>query len=165
MKTMLGHAAFFVIGAGLLLPVVSRAQSRADKEAVKNVILAETDMFFARDYAGWAATFVPAPNAIQIWNNDDGSYTHALGWETINKNVKAFMKDHPEADNTPLWRENFTYRFYGDAAFVTFDKYMGDRDTAKPIKEIRVVEKHDGQWKIVCVAAFVDYLPPAGTDG
>lgn len=180
MKTMIASAAFMLAGAALILPVVTRAQttaqgpavehvlpvvesgratlSTADEEAIKQVLLAETDLFFARDYDGWANTFVQEPEAIQIWNNEDGSYTNRLGWETISRNVRAFMEANPEPNTTPMWRENFAIRHYGDVAFVTFDKYMGDRETARPIKEIRVVENVGGEWKIVCVAAFIDYL-------
>lgn len=147
-----------VMGA-MALPAASRAAENPEEEAIKAVLLAETDHFFARNYDGWAATFVQAPNAIQIMNAAGGSYTHALGWETISKNVREFMKSHPEPNTTRLWRENFRFRHYGDAAFVTFDKYMGDRDKTKPVKEIRVVEKHGGEWKIVCVAAFIHHLP------
>lgn len=140
----------------------AEANEPGSEEAIKMVLLAETDTFFARDYDGWAATFVPAPEATQAWNNADGSYNAATGWETISANVRSFMDANPEPDTTPLWRENFLIRFYGnDAAFVTFDKYMGTRDS-NPVKEVRVVEKHDGRWKIVCVAAFVDYTGTAG---
>jgi hypothetical protein len=158
MRTLVKYAAFCLIGAALLDPALSRAQGTADEEAIKKVLLAETDFFFARDYQGWESTFADAPGAIQIWNNSDGSYTHAIGFQTISKNVRAFMQSHPEPDTTPLFRDNFAFQHFGNAALVTFDKYMGDREKAKPIKEIRVVEKREGKWKIVCVAAFVNYL-------
>jgi hypothetical protein len=157
MKSLIACTLLVLAGAGFLLPEGTPTQVE-EEEAIKRVLLAETDFFFARNYEGWASTFVQEPGAIQIWNNGDGSYTHSVGWETISKNVKAFMESHPEPNATPLWRENFVFRHYGDAAFVTFDKYMGDRATAKPIKEVRVVEKVDGEWKIVCVAAFINYV-------
>ena len=104
------------------------------------------------------STFVEAPEAFQIWNNDDGTYTYAKGFDTISSNVEAFMNENPDADETPLHREGFSIRPYGsEAAFVTFVKYMGDRETAKPVQEVRVVEKIDGEWKIVLVAAYMDY--------
>jgi hypothetical protein len=156
MKTIL-FALLLVIGAGRFVPNAV-AQNQNDEEAIKRVILAETDLFFARDFEGWANTFVQIPNATQVWNNADGSYTHRLGWGEIAPRIEAFMKSNPEPDKTPLHRENFHYRHYGDAAFVTFDKYMGDRETAKPIREIRVVERVGAEWKIVCVAAFIDHL-------
>jgi hypothetical protein len=159
MRSAFFRVASVVALGGLLAPAVSQGQSKADEQAIKAVLLAETDFFFARDYEGWAGTFGQAPGAIQIWNNKDGSYTHALGSETISKNVRAFMKEHPEPDTTPLFRDNFTFQHFGNAALVTFDKYMGDRKKAKPIKEIRVVEKQDGKWKVVCVAAFSNHLP------
>ncbi len=133
------------------------AFTEEDEAAIETVLLAETDYFFARDYEGWASTFVEAPEAFQIWNNADGSYTYAKGWETISSNVKSFMEANPEPDDTALHREDFTIRPYGDAAFVTFVKYMGDLETANPVQEVRVVERMDGEWKIVCVAAFMDY--------
>jgi hypothetical protein len=145
--------------AGLSVSVAS-AQGQADEEAIKRVVLAETDRFFARDYDGWASTFVQVPDATQVWNNSDGSYTHRLGWETIGARVREFMKNNPAPDKTPMWRENFHIRHYGGAAFVTFDKYLGDRRTAKPIREVRVVERQGAEWKIVCVAAFIDHLKP-----
>jgi hypothetical protein len=58
-------------------------------------------------------------------------------------------------------RENFVFRHYGNAAFVTFDKYIGDRKTVKPIREIRVVERVGAEWKIVCLVALMDHLKPA----
>ena len=157
MKALIVFAMLVGFGASFFTPQ-ARAQSMADEAAIKKVILAETDLFFARDFQGWAASFVQAPEATQVWNNADGSYTHRLGWETISEKIEAFMKSNPEPDKTPLWRENFHIRHYGDAAFVTFDKYMGDRETAKPIREIRVVERDGDAWKIVCVAAFIDHL-------
>ena len=137
------------------------AQSQADEDAIRKVLLAETDRFFARDYNGWASTFVQVPQAVQAWNNADGSNTHRLGWETISARIKEFMTKNPAPDKTPMWRENFVFRHYGNAAFVTFDKWLGDRKTAKPIREIRVVERQGAEWKIVCVVAMMDHVKPA----
>ena len=141
-----------------------RAQGAADEEAIKRVVLAETDHFFARNFVAWAATFVHVPEATQVWNNADGSYTHRQGWETIGARIREFMQNNTTPDRTPMVRDNFHIRHYGDAAFVTFDKYLGDRATARPIREIRVVERQGGEWKIVCVAAFMDHLKPAASD-
>jgi hypothetical protein len=164
MKVLMLVVALLVAQAGLL-PAPARAQGgAADEDAIKRVLLAETDHFFARNFDAWAATFVKVPAATQVWNNADGSYTHRIGWDTISVRVREFMKTNPQPDKTPLHRENFSIRHYGDAAFVTFDKYMGDRRTAKPIREVRVVERQGGEWKIVCVAAFIDHLKPTMDD-
>ena len=159
MKLSVMLASLLVV-TGIALPTPALAQSAADAAAIQRVLVAETDYFFARNFDAWAATFVQIPNATQAWNNADGSYTHRLGWETISARIREFMKNNPAPDTSPLTRENFNIRFYGDAAFVTFDKYIGDRKTARPIREIRVVERHAGEWKIVCVAAYIDHLKP-----
>jgi len=162
MKNMLSRIVLVSAFVGLAIPLSSctNATTDQDMEAIQNIVIEETHRFFAKDYDGWADTFVPASNAFQIWNNADGSYTYAMGWETISNNVREFIEANPEVDTTPLRFDNFSYRFYGDAAFVTYEKYMGDGDV-KPVKEIRVVERDNGAWKIVCVAAFVDYVVPA----
>jgi hypothetical protein len=137
------------------------AQSQADEDAIRRVLLAETDRFFARDFEGWASTFVQVPAAVQAWNNADGTYTHRLGWDTISARIREFIKNNAAPDTRPMVRENFVFRHYGNAAFVTFDKYIGDRKTVKPIREIRVVERVGAEWKIVCLVALMDHLKPA----
>ena len=139
----------------------AQAQNQADEDAIKRVLLAETDRFFARDFDGWASTFVQVPAAVQAWNNADGSYTHRLGWATISERIREFMKNNPKPDTTPMWRENFVIRHSGNAAFVTFDNWLGNRQTAKPIHEVRVVERQGSEWKIVCVVALMDHVKPA----
>jgi len=160
MRRLLVLGAVLTVQALAFTPTVF-AQTKADEEAITRVLLEETNRFFARDFDGWAATFVQIPAAAQAWNNPDGTYVYRLGWDTISARIREFMKNNPTPDRTPLHRENFTFRHYGNAAFVTFDKYMGDRRTAKPVREIRVVERVGGEWKIVCVAAFIDHLKPA----
>ena len=140
MTRMLVFAAAVLTFAGAM-PSRAAAQGHADDAAITKVVMAETDRFFARDYEGWASLFVQVPNTTQVWNNPDGSYTHRQGWDTISARIREFMQKNPKPDTTPMWRENVMIRHYGNAAFVTFDKYLGDRKTAKPIREIRVVER------------------------
>jgi hypothetical protein len=159
MRLPIACAALLLVFAAASPPAF--AQEPPDNAAITKVVMEETDRFFARDYAGWAALFVQAPSATQVWNNADGSYTYRKGWETISAQIRAFMTSNPQPDRTPMARENVQIRHYGNAAFVTFDKYLGDRRTAKPIREIRVVEKVGNEWKIVCVAAFMDHVTAA----
>ena len=157
MKRLLVLALLVGIQVAIFAPA-ALAQNQADEEAIKRVLLAETDRFFARDFEGWASTFVQVPAAVQAWNNADGSYTHRLGWATISERIREFMKNNPKPDTTPMARENFVIRHYGNAAFVTFDKWLGDRKTAKTIREVRVVERQGSEWKIVCVVALMDHV-------
>jgi hypothetical protein len=71
------------VHAGTFAPA-AWAQNQADEEAIKRVVIAETDKFFARDFDGWAATLIGS-GTTQAWNNNDGSYTHRLGWATISR--------------------------------------------------------------------------------
>ena len=160
MKRLLVLAMLVGIQAGVFAPP-ALAQSPGDEDAIRRVLLAETDRFFARDFDGWASTFVHVPAAVQAWNNADGSNTYRLGWDTISARIREFIKNNPKPDTRPMTRENFVFRHYGNAAFVSFDKYIGDRKVVKPIREIRVVERLGAEWKIVCLVALMDHLKPA----
>ena len=160
MKRLLVLAMLVAVHTAVFAPP-ALAQSPGDEDAIRRVLLAETDRFFARDFDGWASTFVQVPAAVQAWNNADGTYTHRLGWDTISARIREFIKNNAAPDTRPMVRENFVFRHYGNAAFVTFDKYIGDRKTVKPIREIRVVERVGAEWKIVCLVALMDHLKPA----
>ncbi|MFB0907614.1 MAG: hypothetical protein QMB03_04915, partial [Spirosomataceae bacterium] len=57
-------------------------------------------------------------------------------------------------------RKNMNFKFYGNnAAHVTWDQFNSDRNQSYYLqsKEIRLMEKVDGQWKTVNVSAFWDY--------
>lgn len=164
MKSSTALIVIILTFSGSMVLLSGCGQGPADENAIKQVILEETQRFFARDYAGWSQTLVPDADVLQVWNNDDGTYAQAQGWDTISSNVRSFIEENPEPDKTTLRFEDFRYRFYGDAAFVTYLKYMGDAEDPTPVREIRVVEKHDGSWKIVCVAAFVDYTESVESD-
>ncbi|MEO1588080.1 MAG: hypothetical protein AAFS00_12385, partial [Bacteroidota bacterium] len=69
--------------------------------------------------------------------------------------------DNSEPLTNLVYRDNFTYRYYGEGAYVTFDQYLGDKALVQPSKEVRVLEKVNGEWKIICVAAFGDYSDAA----
>ncbi|MEO1416648.1 MAG: hypothetical protein AAFW00_15300 [Bacteroidota bacterium] len=149
----------------LLLGTMSFGLAQKTKEekefvAIKKVITKETNAFFSRDYDAWASCFLHVPQALQAWSNPDGSYTASVGWELIDLQGRMVI-DNSEPLTNLVYRDNFTYRYYGEGAYVTFDQYLGDKDLVQPSKEVRVLEKVDGKWKIICVAAFGDYSDAA----
>ena len=72
MRRLLVLALLVGVQMGVFAPA-AQAQNQADEDAIKRVLLAETDRFFARDFDGWASTFVQVPAAVQAWNNADGT--------------------------------------------------------------------------------------------
>lgn len=136
---------------------------QADKDSIMATIEKETKSFFARDYEGWKSTYAHEGYAFQAWSNRDGTFDASVGWEGIDNSVGRYIHDNPEpqtGSNPIVERKRITFKFYGkDACYLTWDQYNSNKDgNFRHSKEVRVMEKKSGQWKIVCVAAFWDYV-------
>lgn len=138
----------------------------AELAAIMAVIEDETECFFARNYDCWKENWVNEDYAFQAWNNLNGTYDAKVGWSEIDRRVGTYIKEnevtlggtegHPDVE-----RLNMRTRFYGDkAAYLTWEQYNSDdeEETYQISQELRLMEKVDGEWKIVAVAAFWDYL-------
>lgn len=73
------------------------------------------------------------------------------------------MEKSPKENETAteVRRENINMRIYKDLACMTFDQY--GEDTGDPTmdmpglsRETRILEKHDGKWKIVYVGWLLE---------
>lgn len=133
-----------------------------EKKAINATIEKETQAFFARDYEAWKSNYAQTDYAFQAWSNDDGTFDSNVGWADINKQIGRYITENPEplSSHPKVDRKNMMYKFYGDnVAYLTWDQFNSDKPEKNfhHSKEVRLMEKIDGQWKIVCVSAFWDY--------
>ncbi|MGV3763033.1 hypothetical protein [Parapedobacter sp.] len=140
----------------------SEAALQQEKDAVLATIEKETAAFFARDYDNWKSTYVQEEYAFQAWSNRDGTFDSSVGWENIDNTVGKYIHENPEpvSSHPIVERKNITFKFYGDdVAYLTWDQFNSDRkgEVFFHSKEVRLMEKIDGTWKIVCVSAFWDF--------
>ncbi|WP_254561975.1 hypothetical protein [Dyadobacter diqingensis] len=133
-----------------------------EKKAINATIEKETQSFFARDYEAWKSNYAQTDYAFQAWSNDDGTFDSNVGWDDINKQIGKYITDNPEpvSSHPKVERKNMLYKFYGDnVAYLTWDQFNSDKPEKNfhHSKEVRLMEKINGEWKIVCVSAFWDY--------
>lgn len=83
------------------------------------------------------------------------------GWTAIRKRICEVMADPrmPDGVNPMVRRENFNLRVAGDMAWVTFDQEAPTMTgwtlgVSGYSREMRVLEKHDGEWRIAFFAAI-----------
>lgn len=138
------------------------ANLEKEKKAIFNVIENETKSFFARDYNAWKANYAQTDYAFQAWSNNDGTFDSNVGWDDINKQIGRYISDNPEpvSSHPIVERKNVKFKFFDDnVAYLTWDQFNSDKmeKNFHHSKEVRLMEKIDGQWKIVCVSAFWDY--------
>jgi hypothetical protein len=134
----------------LLLDTASFAQSAADEAQIKTLLAQSTKDAYALKQADYEAGFASIATVFRAYNIRSG-YASAVGPVKRTDIVGTIPREV-----NPV-TENFVFKFYGsNAARVTYDQYMFGKEQ-KPSKEIRLVEKVNGQWKIDGVIALQDY--------
>lgn len=134
---------FFIV----TLPLIAQ-----DEEAIKAIIAKETSAFMNVDYKGWADTWLKVPYAYRTYS-DATTSTYSEGWDELNKTFAEYFKTaHPaNAEITTDWIQ---IKIYGNGAYVRFTQKMKDGIDLEETIQMRVLEKIDGKWKIVCLVAI-----------
>lgn len=135
----------------IALPCVSQD---ADKEAIKKVVMLETESYLGVDQAAWSETWLPVPYA--YWSFSDKSGTQFVdGWEKIRGTFDEYFKTQKPSRSkiSYTWQE---VRVYTNGAYVRFREKHDDGRVVEESNQIRVLEKKDGKWKIVCMSAVVE---------
>jgi DNA-binding CsgD family transcriptional regulator len=127
-----------------------------DQEAILALIEAETAAYFAKDFEAWASCWAHEPFVRRLAWFARGGMLLNEGWEEEAREQANSMRSYP----TPNWsmsqlvKDKPNVRIGADMAWVTFDQTgpsTGDPfDVAGLQHELRILERIDGAWKIVC---------------
>lgn len=142
-------------GLLILASVSCHGQIEKEKEAIKALITRETSAFLNVDRKGWSESWVQSPYA--YWSYGDSTGSNFLdGWENINKTFDTYFKTQKPslARLTDLWID---IRVYGNAAYARFIQKIEDNIDVEETSQVRVLEKKDGKWKVVCVGVVAKY--------
>ena len=148
---------------------MARKKAAADKQSVDEakiieLINANRIAVWMADYDAYAKCFVHAPYTTR-WNASmrAGIFVR-LGWEEIATRVKEQWKASADTFPNPVLAyetkvENVRIRIMGDMAWTTYtQRYPGlpehHRNGLIPTCELRILERHDGEWRI----AFLGFL-------
>jgi hypothetical protein len=137
-----------------------------DKAAIKAVIERETQAFFNADRKGWEDTWAQTPYV--YWSYSDSTGTSFIeGWGALQKSFDEYFRTqvsnisidvaHQSSKVTidRAWKE---MRIYGSGAFVHYTQRVKEGSVYRDeTSQIRILEKKDGKWKIVCVGAIANY--------
>jgi hypothetical protein len=131
--------------------------------AVMRVIEAETNAFWHKDFDAWADCWLHSPDIRMMGWWARGGISVIEGWEAHSRNIKRLMDANPTPNpaSANVRRENVNIRISDDMAWVTFDQYgadTGEPDMDMPglSHETRILEKHNGEWKIVYAAWLLE---------
>ena len=130
-----------------------------EETAIKQLLVSETEVWIARDSAKWFAMYAHHPNSLQVWNNRDGSWDQNQGWANVEREMIKSYQSAPDPYHDKAEQANWVIQRCGpDWAWVYFDQTIRNKKgEVYPTKEIRMLQRLGGDWKIVQVAAFWDY--------
>jgi ketosteroid isomerase-like protein len=136
-----------------------------DKAAVMKVMREEAAAFWNKDYKAWARCWVHAGYVRHNTPSSNGGVAIIKGWGTISKLIKKLIEENPKpsAMAAKMRLKNVSLRVGSDMAWVTYDQHgvdTGEPDMNMPgvSRETKILEKHDGKWKLV----YVGMLPEGG---
>lgn len=126
-----------------------------DTEAIKATILKETTAFYRVDHKTWSDSWLKVPYV--YWSYSDSTSTsYVEGWDELDKTFQEYFKTQ-KPSNGIIENEFLEIRIYGNGAYARFTQRIKDELDRDETSQIRVLEKKDGSWKVVCVGAIAKY--------
>ncbi len=169
MKIITGYYIFLILPIFILSCDRPKEQSIQAKnsgvviDSLMVVIDKETSSFFAGNYEAWKACWAHDALSSQTWNNDDGSFSSAQGWEAIDKQGKDWIEKYYQGGKKIIhpeyFRKEIKSKILSDTAvYLTWVQYnaYSDTDVYGVSRETRLLILNEGRWKIFQVAAFWD---------
>jgi ketosteroid isomerase-like protein len=143
---------------GVLLFCASSYSQTTEEKAIKKVCIAQTKAFNDFDIDALAAYHVQSVNDQLTINKSDGSYSVTSGWENINKALKNYFQKSKKG-SVKLASDNFMFVVQGKMAFVCYNASSQNTNGKTTIsREYRTLQKIKGQWKILAVLVYIDYI-------
>lgn len=151
MKTCLYRCLILFLVAGV--PTTAWAQE-AEKEAIKRVVMQETESYLGVDYETWSGTWMQSSFAYWSFSDKSGSQ-FISGWENIQQAFDSYFKSQKPTKHkiSYTWQD---IRLYTNGAYVRFQEKSDDGRRVETTDQIRVLEKKDGKWKVICMIAVVE---------
>jgi|GEM_PF-769260 len=153
---------FLIICTASFVAIAQNAPTNeSDEEAIKKLCIKETDAYVKRDFNTWANCYVDAPTTSLILTNngDPGSMSESTGFQKIAKGMKEWMVVSPQSEIQVLDRSSWIIKINGNMASVSYSQFnlMVKSGAKIKSKELGVVEKINGAWKISSHSSTWDF--------
>ena len=133
----------------------------SEEDRAKKVAIDETDAYVRRDFQAWADCYVDDPTTTFLGtpNGNPGALMASSDFQKVAQGMKNWMKASPQSEMQVLKRENWIVRINGNMAWVAYDQQNLLVKPERKInsKELKVLEKIDGRWKIAATSTVWDF--------
>ncbi len=135
-----------------LAPAMAQTKDIAE---IKAVISKETQSFFNVDQKNWEDCWSKVPYA--YWSYSDSTATsYITGWDGLVKTFDHYFKTS-KPSKAEIINDWVDFKIFGNGAYVHFVQKVKDEIDHDETSQIRVLEKKDGKWKVICVGAIARY--------
>jgi ketosteroid isomerase-like protein len=132
-----------------------------EEEAIKKVVIAETDAYIKRDAKAFLACYVEgtAFTFMGTPNGNPGSIMAGTDIQKFSKGMAGMMETNKVSEMLVESRDGWVCRIKGEMAWISYDQKNIMVKTGAKIKskELKVLEKVDGQWKITSSSTVWDF--------
>ena len=152
-----------------ITPARNATTSNSDEEAIKTLITAELESFKKGNLEEFMAHHAQVPYLLWTVTNgmDPGDVLTYRGYDAFKefvqnlpwfKNYKP-TNDAPKPDMNVVTRDKWNIQFRGNIAYVTYNEHNenAEKQTKVDGTVTKIVEKINGQWKIVLTSALMDF--------
>jgi hypothetical protein len=132
--------------------------SSKEIKQIKDVIERETTAFFEIDKQTWSACWAHEPYS--FWSFADTTDVNSFsGWEAIHQGFAEYFASS-KPSTAKIDRNWLDVKVFGNGAYVRFTQHVRDQDISRGEQaEVRVLEKQNGQWRIVHVGVISSKKP------
>ena len=130
-------------------PDITQAPS-CDREAIADVIRAETLAFQRRDFEAWSDCFLQDEQTHDVLVSSVAGLSVLQGWPAVAAHMERVFRDGLPSELIAFGQENMRIDVSGDAAWAVFDSWSktGDGANLKSF-DVRILRRIAGRWKIV----------------
>ena len=128
-----------------------------EHQEILDFLRSEQDSYYRGDYDAFIAHWHHGPEVRRILSGPDTGTRIHIGWNDLCAKFKEGFRQYPQdydAREMLRW-DNIQVQSTGEMAWITYDqimlKHAQSLHAAPMSHETKIIQKFDGQWKIVCI--------------
>jgi hypothetical protein len=138
----------------LTLVATCMLAQKKDEVAIKKLLDDESTFFYNRQFDKWGSCYVQNNNTYWSCIEKGDVVLEAISWSKIVSFVGGYIADNPTPEIVKLKKENYSFKPYGKAIWVSFDETKTKEGKSEKFRNTRIVEKVNGQWKIIYMNSY-----------
>lgn len=123
---------------------VPSASAQGAEALIIETLEKETKYFCERNLEKWQEQWSHKPYVSKMYAGNT-EFREFIGWEAINQNTVDHIKAFPEEIPIPVSHRDYSIELLGESALV----FYSNTNATGTVREIRLMVKQDGKWKIV----------------